>query len=606
MLTYQQDFTPVAGSLGLSAIFAALPLVAIFILLGALKVKAQWAALASLGVALLVAVLVYRMPVGTALNAALEGSVFGFFPIMWIVINAIWIYNMTVTTGHFDVLRRSFGSISTDQRIQAVIIAFCFGGLLEALAGFGTPVAISSVMLLALGFKPLKAASIALVANTAPVAFGALGTPILTMGRVTGLSVEDIGATVGRQTPILALFVPLVLVYMVDGRRGLRQTWLPALLAGVVFAIGQFLCANYFIVELVDIVASLAAAIAIVVLLRFWQPAEILEVRGFDEAEIQGRISSAKDAAHRVEVVGGRSSGATVGAAAAVASTGAASGSTVASGLGADDADRDVAPSGGAGRAPAAAAPADARADVIRAYAPYAMIIVVFSISQIPAVKALLANGVVAFAWPGLDVLNAAGEPVSTTTFNFNWLPAGGTLVLISGLLTIPILGISAGRALKAYGTTYDQLKWAIVTVMSVLGLAYVMNLSGQTITIGQWMAGAGAFFAFLSPVLGWLGVAVTGSDTSSNALFGTLQIAAAADAGLDPLLLASANTSGGVLGKMISPQNLAIAAASVGLAGQEGVLFRKVVWWSIAFLVVMAALVYLQSTPVLAWMLIG
>ena len=612
MLTYQQDFTPVADSLGLSAVFAALPLVAIFILLGALKVKAQWAALASLGVALAVAVLVYGMPVGTALNAALEGSVFGFFPIMWIVINAIWIYNMTVTTGHFDVLRRSFGSISTDQRIQAVIIAFCFGGLLEALAGFGTPVAISSVMLLALGFKPLKAASIALVANTAPVAFGALGTPILTMGRVTGLSVEDIGATVGRQTPLLAVFIPLVLVFMVDGRRGLRQTWLPAVVSGVVFAIGQFLCANYFIVELVDIVASLAAAIAIVVLLRFWQPAEVLQVEALGEAEVQGRITSAKEAAHRVEVVGGRSSGARVGAgavtSAAVGSTGAASGATAASGLGADRGDDHRGAGSGGGPGPARDLPVvvDARADVFRAYAPYAMIIVVFSISQIPAVKALLANGVVAFAWPGLEVLNAAGEPVSTTTFNFNWLPAGGTLVLISGLLTIPVLGIRAGAALKAYGTTYGQLKWAIVTVMAVLGLAYVMNLSGQTITIGYWMAGAGAFFAFLSPVLGWLGVAVTGSDTSSNALFGTLQIAAAADAGLDPLLLASANTSGGVLGKMISPQNLAIAAASVGLAGQEGVLFRKVVWWSIAMLVLMAALVYLQSTPVLGWMLIG
>ena len=247
----------------------------------------------------------------------------------------------------------------------------------------------------------------------------------------------------------------------------------------------------------------------------------------------------------------------------------------------------------------------DSRADVARAYAPYAMIIVIFGLSQIPVIKTLLANGVTTFAWPGLDVVNPSGTPVSSTTFNLNWLPAGGTLVLLSGLLTIPILRLSPRRALKAYLTTYDQLKWAILTVMAVLAVAYVMNLSGQTITIGQWMAGAGGLFALLSPVLGWLGVAGTGSDTSSNALFGTLQVAAAANAGLDPLLLASANTSGGVLGKMISPQNLAIAAASVGLAGQEGVLFRRVFGWSIGFLVIMAVIIYLQSTSVLSWMLL-
>ena len=568
---YEQDFAPVADSLALSAIFAALPLVTIFVLLGALRVKAQWAALASLGVALAVAVFVYRMPPAQAFLAATEGSVFGFFPILWIVINAIWIYNLTVATGHFDVLRRSFGSISNDQRVQAVIIAFCFGGLLEALAGFGTPVAISSVMLLALGFKPIKAATVALVANTAPVAYGALATPILTMSRVTGLPVDDIGATVGRQTPLLALFIPLVLVFMVDGRRGVRQTWLMATVAGVTFAIAQFLCSNYFIVELTDIVASLVAAAAIVLLLRVWSPVETIAVETLDDDEMQSRISSASAAAHKVEGVGP-----------ARGHDGSSTATTA---------------------RPSTAT--DSRADVFRAYVPYAMIIVVFALSQIPVLKELLGRGVVSFPWPGLNVVNPDGEPVSATIFTFNYLPAGGTLVLLSGLLTIPILGISLSRALRAYGDTYRQLKWAIVTVMAVLGLAYVMNLSGQTITIGQWMAGAGSFFPLLSPILGWLGVAVTGSDTSSNALFGTLQIAAAADAGVDPLLMASANTSGGVLGKMLSPQNLAIAAASVGIAGQEGVLFRKVVWLSLGMLAIMSLLIYLQSTPVLSWMLL-
>ena len=584
---FEQDFSPVGDSLGQSAIFAALPLITIFILLGALKVKAQWAALASLGVSIVVAIVVYGMPVGQTMLATSEGAIFGFFPIMWIVLNAIWIYNMTVATGHFDVLRRSFGSISDDQRIQAIIIAFCFGGLLEALAGFGTPVAISSVMLLALGFTPIKAATVALVANTAPVAYGALATPILTMGRVTGLSVEDIGATVGRQTPLLALFVPLVLVFMVDGRRGVRQTWLPAVLVGVTFAIAQFLCSNFFIVELTDIVASLVSVVALIALLRVWQPAQIVAVETLDEDELQGRIHTATAEAHRVEGVqaGTGRTRVSTGSAnqAAAGSVGAPTNSSLVSGP----------------------AHADSRADIFRAYAPYAMIIVVFALSQVPFIKAALAHGVVLFEWPGLSVVNPAGEPVGATAFNFNWLPAGGTLVLISGLLTIPILKLSPARAFAAYMKTYDQLKWAIVTVMAVLALAYVMNLSGQTITIGMWMAGAGGLFALFSPVLGWLGVAVTGSDTSSNALFGTLQVAAAKDAGLDSLLLASANTSGGVLGKMISPQNLAIAAAAVGIAGKEGELFRKVFGWSIGFLVIMAVLVYLQSTSVLSWMLL-
>ena len=279
---YQQVLDPVAGSFGLSSLFAVLPLLTLFVLLGGFKLKAWIAGLASLAVALAVAVAVYGMPVGQGLLSATEGATFGFFPILWVVINAIWVYNLTVSTGHFDVLRRSFEKVSPDQRIQAVIIAFCFGGLLEALAGFGTPVAISVVMLMALGFTPIKAATLALLANTAPVAYGALATPIVTLAAVTsgvqpdnaGLTVDNLGAMVGRQTPLLALFVPLLLVFVVDGRRGLRQTWLPAVVCGVSFAIGQFVCSNYISVPLTDIVASLVAAASVVLLLRFWQPSE--------------------------------------------------------------------------------------------------------------------------------------------------------------------------------------------------------------------------------------------------------------------------------------------------------------------------------------------
>ncbi len=560
---YTQDFNPVSDSLGLTAIFAVLPILTLFVLLGGLKLKAQWAALIALAVAMAVAMIVYGMPVDQTGLSALEGATFGLFPIMWIVVAAIWVYNMTVETGHFAVLRRSFGAISEDQRIQAVIIAFCFGALLEALAGFGTPVAITAVMMIALGFRPIKAASIALVANTAPVAFGAIAIPITTLSEITGLDKGDLGAMVGRQTPFLALIVPLILIGMVDGRRGIRQAWPVAVVGGLTFALGQFFCSNFISVELTDIVASLLSTAAIVAFLRVWTPGEPLLA---EDTAPSGRFQRP-----------------------------AAAGASVHDPV----MEQEVARRDDTTR--------DSKLDVLRAYAPYLIIIVVFSIAQIPAVKNKLAESpwTTTFQWPGLDVRTPDGEALSSLTFNLNWLPAAGTLMLISGLITMAVIGVSPGRALRVFAQTFDQLKWAILTVASVLALAYVMNQSGQTITLGLWAAGAGAFFAFLSPMIGWLGVAVTGSDTSSNALFGALQVTAAKDAGVSPTLLAAANSSGGVLGKMISPQNLAIGAAAVGMAGQEGDLFRKVLGWSIVLMLAMCALVYLQSTAVLDWMVV-
>jgi lactate permease len=557
---YTQDFNPVSDSLGLTSIFAALPLITLFVLLGGVKMKAQWAALISLGVAILVALIVYGMPVGQTALSATEGAAFGLFPIMWIVVTAIWVYNMTVESGHFAVLRRSFGAISEDQRVQAVIVAFCFGALLEALAGFGTPVAISAVMLIALGFKPIKAASIALVANTAPVAFGAIAIPITTLSEVTGLDQADLGAMVGRQTPFLALVVPLILIGMVDGRRGVRQTWPVAVIGGIAFALAQFACSNYISVELTDIVASLISTGAIVLFLRVWQPGEPLIAEDTGRFERPAAAGASTDDPVMEKEIARR-----------------------------DDTKKDP------------------PLDVVRAYAPYLIIIVVFSIAQIGPIKDWLAESpwTTEFEWPGLDVRSPDGEPLMSMTYTFNWLPAAGTLMLISGLITMAVLGLSPGRALKVFGNTLDQLKWAIVTVVAVLALAYVMNQSGQTITLGLWAAGAGGAFAFLSALIGWLGVAVTGSDTSSNALFGALQVTAARDAGISETLLAAANSSGGVLGKMISPQNLAIGAAAVGLAGNEGDLFRKVLGWSLVLILAMCILVYLQSTPVLEWMVV-
>jgi lactate permease len=578
VVAYRQVYDPVGNSLGLSSIVAVLPLVTLFVLLGVLRVRAWLASIVGLAVALIVAVAVYSMPVGDAVNSGLLGAAFGLFPIMWIVVNAIWVYNLTVEAGHFDVLRRSFASISDDQRIQAIIIAFCFGALLEALAGFGTPVAITSVMLIALGFRPLKAATVALVANTAPVAFGALAVPITTLAAVTKLPVGDLGAMVGRQTPVLSVFVPLALVFIVDGRRGLRQVWPAAVVCGATFAVFQYAASNFWSIPLADIIASLASALAVLAFTRVWHPAE-----GY--VETSGDEPAQRPAASRPP----RMSGDTPETSPATAAP---------------------------ARADTGPAVRDTRGDIFRAYAPYLIIIVIFVLAtRVPAITGVapvkpgargtgLESATRIYDWPGLHIVSGTGKAVETT-FKLNILSAAGTLLLLSGLLTMIVLRIGPGRALRAYGRTLAQLKFAILTVMAVLALAFVMNESGETQTLGLWLAGAGSLFALLSPILGWLGVAVTGSDTSSNSLFGGLQVTAALQAHLSPTLLAAANSSGGVLGKMISPQNLAIVAGAVGLQGREGEIFRRVILWSIVFLAFMCLLVYLQSTPVLSWMVV-
>jgi len=580
---YRPVLDAVSGSLALTALVAMLPLLTLFVLLGVLKLTAWKAALVSLAISLLVAIFAYSMPAGQALLASTEGAAFGFFPILFIVINAIWVYNMTVVTGHFDVLRRSFAKVSDDQRIQAVIVAFCFGGLLEALAGFGTPVAITSVMLIALGFKPIKAAVVALVANTAPVAFGALAVPITTLAKVSGLPEQELASIVGRQTPLLALFVPMALVFIIDGFRGVRVTLPATLTCGVAFAVAQFVTSNYISIPLTDIVASLVAAASVVLLLRVWRPATVYVEAPDSDAVAGGARTSDRSREGEVAVRSGAAVGAAVG------------GSDHPLGTGTGTVDELAARDRGHH---------DSGSEVFKAYAPYLIIVAVFAIATlVPFVKEALASATVKFQWPGLDLQTASGKPSTLPTFTLNWLASGGTLLILAGLITIPFLGISVSKAFTAYLDTYRQLKFAIVTVMAVLGLAYVMNSSGQTATLGFWMAGAGAAFAILSPILGWLGVAVTGSDTSSNSLFGALQVSAAGKAGLSPALMAASNSSGGVLGKMISPQNLAIAAAAVGMSGKEGDIFRKVIGWSLGFLVFMCLLVYLQSN-VLAWML--
>ncbi|MBB5826167.1 L-lactate permease [Micromonospora carbonacea] len=555
---YQQPLQPVAGSLALSAACAALPLLTLFLLLGVARTRAWVAAFGALAVAVVLAWALWRMPLAQTLLAAGQGATFAIFPLVWTFGTAIWIYRMTVHTGHFDTLRRGFARISDDRRVQAMVIAFCFGSLLEALAGQGTPVAVTTVMLLALGFTPVRAATVALVANTVPAAFGPLGLPITTLSGVTGLPATELGMMAGRQVPVVAVLVPLVLLLVVDGRRGLRELWRPALACGVAFALAQFATTNFLTAALADIVAAFAGAgVLLLVTRRARRPVPAPAGDGPPE-----RAASSGSAAS---------------------------------------------PAGGAGPAGSPQGPPEggtsAPGRAWLAYAPYVTIVAVFAVSQVPAVKRLLDAGTLAVSWPGLHVLTAAGAPSPLSTFRFAWLAAPGSLLLVAGLVTMALLRVSPREAGRLYGRTLYELRWAVLTVVGLLALSFTMNASGQIATLGVWMAGAGTLFAVLAPVLGWLGVALTGSDTSSNSLFGALQVAAAQRAGLDPVLLAAANASGGTLGKMISLQNLTIAAAAVGLTGREGDLFRRMFGWSVLLLALMCLLVGLQATPLLSWM---
>ncbi|MFC9232121.1 L-lactate permease [Streptomyces decoyicus] len=548
LAAYTPDVAAVGDSLTATALLGLVPLATFFVLLMAARRPALHSALGALLAALLVAVLGYGMPLQLGVLSATQGLAFGLFPVMLIVVSAIWFYELTVASNRFEDLRRSFNSVGRgDLRIQAMLIAFCFGGLLEALAGFGAPVAITAAMLMALGLPRLTSAVTVLVANTAPVAFGAMAIPITTAGTLTGIPAEDLAGVIGRQSPLLALFVPQLLLFLVDGRRGLRQLWPIALVTGSVFALAQFWCSAHFAYELTDVVAALAGFGAAVIMLRFWSPTTPDDQRSRVEAEpLTGRR-------------------------------------------------------------------------VCLAVLPYVLVIAVFALAKLHLgaldVPKLLGALTLQLNWPGLygSLLAADGSPAGSAVYKLEVLGNPGTLLLLSGLLVMLVYSrakdsdrfpMSARTGLSCAGRTLRNMRTAIATVATVLALSYVMNQSGQTLAIGTWLAATGGFFAVLSPVLGWLGTAVTGSDTSSNALFATLQQTAGKAAGIDPTLLVAANTTGGVVGKLISPQNLTIAATAVEQPGTERILLRKVAGYSVAMLAVLCVLVALQSLPVLSWML--
>lgn len=566
MQTWQQIYTPL-GSLWLSALAAAIPIIFFFVALAALRIKGHVAGAITLLLALGVAIFAYGMPLPQALAAAGFGFVYGMWPIAWIIITAVFLYKVVERTGQLEIIRASILAITDDQRLQMLLIGFSFGAFLEGAAGFGAPVAITSALLVGLGFNPLYAAGLCLIANTAPVAFGAMGIPIIVAGQVTGIDAMQIGAMAGRQLPLLSLIVPFWLVFMMDSVRGIKEVWPAALVAGGSFALTQYFTSNYLGPELPDITSALVSLVSLTLLLKVWKPA------------------SSKQAAH------GLTSVAMGGAAALSGMPGFASvsGDTRQGGaLGADGAQR---------RSPYSAA------QTIKAWAPFGILTAVVTLWSLPQFKALfsvtgpLAATVLKFHVPYLDQLVIKSAPIVATPkpyealYKLDIFSAVGTAILLTALISMALLRMKPADGARAFRDTLVELRRPILSIGLVLAFAFVANYSGMSSTLALLLAGTGAAFPFFSPFLGWLGVFLTGSDTSSNALFCSLQNATAHQIGVDSTLMVAANTTGGVTGKMISPQSIAVACAAAGLVGRESELFRFTVKHSILFASIVGAM---------------
>ncbi|KVP15195.1 lactate permease LctP family transporter [Burkholderia ubonensis] len=561
MQAWHQIYTPL-GSLGLSAFVAAIPIIFFFVALAGLRLKGHVAAAITLLLSLGVAILAYRMPAPQALAAAGFGFAYGLWPIAWIIVAAVFLYRIVVKTGQFDVIRASVLSITDDQRLQMLLIGFSFGAFLEGAAGFGAPVAITAALLVGLGFRPLHAAGLCLIANTAPVAFGAMGIPIIVAGQVTGIDAFHIGAMAGRQLPLLSLAVPFWLVFMMDGLRGVRQTWPAALVASGSFAITQYFTSNHLGPELPDITSSLVSLVALAAFLKVWQP------------------SSARQTARGA--AGGM--GASGGGAAALAGFGGFGSST----------SREASPY--------------TFAQTLRAWSPFLILTGVVTVWSLAPFKALfaphgaLASTVLKFKVPALDQLVVKTAPIVATpkaldaVLKIDLVSAVGSAILVTALISIVLLRMKPRDALVTFGETLKELARPILSIGFVLAFAFVANYSGMSSTLALLLAGTGAAFPFFSPFLGWLGVFLTGSDTSSNALFCSLQQATAHQLGLPDTLAVAANTTGGVTAKMISPQSIAVACAATGLVGKEAELFRFTVRHSLLFAVIVGLITLVQA----------
>jgi lactate permease len=549
------------GSPWLSTAAAALPIILLLFTLAVLEWRAHLAALSGLVCALAIATIVYGMPPSTAAATALYGAAYGFLPIGWIVLNAVFLYELTVATGQFQVLRRSVGDVSKDRRVQALLVAFSFGAFIEGACGFGAPIAICSALLIGLGFTPLYAAGLSLIANTAPVAFGSIGIPILTLASVTDIPARTLGIMAGRQLPFVSLIIPIWLVATLSGRRGLRGVWPAVLVCGGSFAIVQFLWSNFVGVELVDIAGGVASIGALALLCRVWQPREIWAFDG------------------------------------------------------------DTAPA-----RPTSPQPEFDRRAVRRAWVPWIFLSIAVIVWGMTPVKAALnASPILAPRWnvPQLHRLVFRDYPVvpqridpaqiadpayrnahaEAAVYTLNWVSATGTGVLLATLATALFFRVSLAQLIAVAGVTLRRMRVPLATIMLMLSLGFVTRYGGTDATLGLAFTKTGALYPFFAAFLGWLGVALTGSDTSSNVLFGSLQKITAQQLGFDPVLIVTANSTGGVMGKMIDAQSIVVSTASTGQVGQEGRILRFVFWHSVALATIMAIIVVLQAY-VFPWMI--
>ncbi|QIC67746.1 L-lactate permease [Acinetobacter schindleri] len=548
---WQQIYDPI-GNIWISSAIALIPIVFFFLALAVFRMKGSVAGTITVALAFLVSMFLYKMPVTMALASMVYGFFYGLWPIAWIIIGAVFLYKISVKTGQFDIIRSSILSLTEDQRLQMLLVGFAFGTFLEGAAGFGAPVAITAALLVGLGFKPLYAAGLCLIVNTAPVAFGAMGIPIIVAGQVSGVDTMEISQMVGRQLPIM---VPIVLVWIMaimDGWRGVKETWPAILVGGGSFALAQFLTANYVGPELPDITAAIASLVSLTVLLKFWQPKHIF--RFDNEQQIDSNIALASQQKYSI-------------------------------------------------------------GQIIKAWSPFAVLTAMVTLWSIKPFKDLFAKDgalsdlVISIKVPFLHQMIQKLPPVVAEAkdydaiYKFDWLSATGTAIMIAAIITIIYLKMKPKDAVATFAETVNELKTPIYSIGMVLAFAFIANYSGLSATLALALAHTGQAFTFFSPFLGWVGVFLTGSDTSANALFSALQATTAQQIGVPEVLLVAANTSGGVTGKMISPQSIAIACAAVGLVGKESDLFRFTVKHSITFTVMIGIIITLQAY-VFPWMI--
>ncbi|GAB6138509.1 L-lactate permease [Halanaerobaculum tunisiense] len=524
---WEQVINPL-GNIYLSALVSAIPVLILFYALAVQGLKGHHAGILTLVSSILVALFIYEMPFKLAMLSMVYGVFVGLFPIGWIVLCAVFLYNLTVKTGYFEVIKDSVASITEDRRLQALLIAFCFGAFLEGAAGYGAPVAITAGMLVGLGFKPLYAAGLCLIANTAPVAFGGVGIPIITAGKVAGIKPSVISNMAANQLPLLSFVVPMFLVWIMSGWKGTKEVLPAILVTGISYSVSMWFVAAKIGPMLPNIVSSIVSIIALVSFLRVWKPKNIW--RFSDEPETSMEVKE-----HPLS-------------------------------------------------------------KIIVAWTPFIVLTILIANWSIPTIKTLLNMVTLKIPIGGLNNAILAGNDPISVVYKFDWLAAAGTAILLSAVISSIILGIKSKTFIKVFAETVNDLKFSLLTVASVLGFAYISNFSGITPTLGKALTVTGSFFPFVSPFLGWVGVFVTGSDTSANALFCNMQRITAEQIGINPVLTVTANTSGGVAAKMISPQSIAVASGSVDLVGKEGDLFRFTVKYSLLFTFIMGIVTYIQA----------